>query len=136
MKKQLNIILTGILILYSSCFTAAQEFSFESPERGFTSWLPAKSWENAMLTGNGTMGAMVFGNPHDELIILNHAQLYMPSTEPLKPIDQAGRLDEIRKLLFKGKFEEATKIPVEISLQEGYGGKGGLTPTFPHLIYL
>jgi alpha-L-fucosidase 2 len=131
MKTSLIIILAGILIILAGCKRRDQEFSFKSPERGYASWLPAKSWEHAMLTGNGTMGALVFGNPHDETIILNHAQLYMPSTEPLKPIDQASRLNEIRELMFNGKYKEATKIPVEISLQEGYGGLRWTDPYIP-----
>ena len=130
MKRLLYTIISGILILLPGCVNN-EEYTFESPERGFSSWLPASSWEHAMLTGNGTMGALVFGYPHNETIILNHAQLYMPSAEPLQPIDQAGLLDEIRNLLFEGRYVEATKIPVEISLKEGYGGVRWTDPYIP-----
>ena len=108
-----------------------QELIFKSPERGFTSWLPARNWEEALLSGNGTIGAMVIGRPHDETIILNHAFLYLPASEPIQPIDQASRLDEIRQLMLDGKFEEATKVPVEISMEEGYGGTRWTDPYMP-----
>jgi alpha-L-fucosidase 2 len=77
------------------------------------------------------MGAMVFGYPHNETIILNHAGLYMPSTEPMKPIDQASRLGEIRNLLFEGKYQEAAEIPVEMGMKEGYGGTRWTDPFIP-----
>jgi alpha-L-fucosidase 2 len=109
----------------------ARQLHFTSPERGFTSWLPGRSWEEALLSGNGTIGAMIIGRPHDETIILNHALLYLPASLPIKPIDQASRLDEIRKLMLAGKYEEATRIPVEQSLKEGYGGWHWTDPYMP-----
>ncbi len=39
---------------------------------------PAKRWEEALLTGNGNMGAMVLGRPYDETIVVNQCELYLP----------------------------------------------------------
>jgi alpha-L-fucosidase 2 len=39
---------------------------------------PATRWEEALLTGNGNMGAMVFGRPYNETIVVNHCRLYLP----------------------------------------------------------
>jgi alpha-L-fucosidase 2 len=39
---------------------------------------PAQKWEEALLTGNGNMGAMVFGEPYKETIVVNHGKLYLP----------------------------------------------------------
>ena len=39
---------------------------------------PAEDWRHAMLTGNGTIGAMVEGNVSDELMHLSHAKLFLP----------------------------------------------------------
>jgi len=107
-------------LLISTLSVAQQSDIFKTPERGFASWLPAPDWEHALLSGNGTMGAMVFGNPHEETIILNHSSLYLPQQKSAKPIDQASRLEEIRNLMLAGKFDEATKIPVEIRKQQDY----------------
>lgn len=95
---------------------------FPKPIKGFTSWLPATEWQNALLCGNGEMGAMVFGNPHSETIIINHAEIYLPTTPPVKPINQSSRLKEINSLLLNDKYTEAAKIPVEQSEIEGYNG--------------
>ena len=103
------------------------------PERGSVSWLPGSKWEEALLTGNGTIGAMVIGRPHDETIILNHALLYLPASDRLPPINQVSRLDEIRQLLWQGKYAEAAKIPVEIGKTEGYQGTHWTDPYMPAL---
>lgn len=102
-----------------------------NPLKGFSSWLPAPSPDHAMLLGNGEMGAMVFGHPHQETIIMNHAALYLPLSAPIKPINQKSRLDEIRKLILEGKATDAANIPVEISMQEGYGGQIWSDPYIP-----
>lgn len=104
---------------------------FATPARGFSSWQPAASWEHALLSGNGTMGALVMGQPHDETIILSHNQLYLPLNAPKPPIDQASRLPEIRKLLLAGQYEAAAKVPVAERQKEGFDiGTDPFIPAF------
>ncbi|PZX16392.1 glycosyl hydrolase family 65 [Breznakibacter xylanolyticus] len=109
----------------------AQVVPFDTPRCGFSSWMPAPVWEDALLSGNGTMGAMVFGKPHDETIILNHAQCFLPNRIPKQALDQASRLDEIRQLLADGKNQEAARIPVEQSMLEGFGEQHWIDPLVP-----
>jgi len=123
-------ILTFLALLLAVVGTA-QVTVFEPPTRGFVSWMPAPSWEEGLLSGNGTIGAVVYGKPHDETIILNHALLYLPNRIPQQPIDQASRLAEIRKLLAEGKYTEAAKIPVDQSMIEGYGEQHWTDPFVP-----
>jgi alpha-L-fucosidase 2 len=101
------------------CFHAMAQ-SWQAPERGFTSWQPAPNWEHALLSGNGEMGALVFGHPHEETIILSHAELYLPREMSDSLIDQAAHLEEIRSLIENGNYEEATKIPVQLRKESGY----------------
>ncbi|MGZ5287185.1 MAG: glycosyl hydrolase family 95 catalytic domain-containing protein, partial [Flavisolibacter sp.] len=84
------------------------------------SWLPAANWEHALLTGNGTVGAMVIGQPHDETIILSHALLYLPRKRSGKIFQQAEHLPLIRKLLLEGKYAEAAKLPDSLRKAQGY----------------
>ncbi|WP_165784652.1 glycosyl hydrolase family 95 catalytic domain-containing protein [Solitalea longa] len=93
---------------------------FSKPKRGITSWQPAANWEHALLSGNGTMGALVMGQPYDETIILSHSELYLPQKQSKQPIDQASRLNEIRSLMLQGKYREASLIPVDQRTKEGY----------------
>ena len=50
--------LAGWLVL-SVAVAAAQ--TTRPPERGFVSSQPAKGWEQALISGNGRMGALVYG---------------------------------------------------------------------------
>ena len=65
MKKP---ILQALLILFiSSCADREPIQINKSPERGFTSNRPAKIWQEALVTGNGKMGAMITGHPLAQL---------------------------------------------------------------------
>ena len=46
--------------------------------KGFQSRLPAARWEEGLLCGNGTIGAMVMGWPKEETIYFTHEKLYAP----------------------------------------------------------
>ncbi len=56
--------------------------------------LPAHNWENAFVTGNGTLGAMVFGDPIHETIIGNDSRLFLP-LQPAK----GGKAGSARRFL-------------------------------------
>ena len=57
-------------------FAAKATAEAAPPERGFVSLKPGNSWEEALISGNGRHGALVYGQPIDETIVLNHARLY------------------------------------------------------------
>ncbi|MFT3738528.1 MAG: glycoside hydrolase N-terminal domain-containing protein [Breznakibacter sp.] len=122
---------TILPLLLFSASVSAQLRAFDAPVQGFVSWTPAPTWEEGLLSGNGEIGAVVFGRPHDETIIVNHAQLFLPARVPMKPIGQGKRLDEIRQLLAEGKYEEAARIPVDQSMAEGYGEQHWIDPLVP-----
>jgi len=42
------------------------------PERGFISSEQAETWEQGLLTGNGTIGASVLSRPIDEIVVFSH----------------------------------------------------------------
>lgn len=117
------------LILFFGVLHA--ENRIENTSKGYHSWLPASDPNQAMLIGNGTMGAMVFGDPHAETIIVSHSALYLPLRTPNEPINQASRLSEIRQLILEGNGAEAAKIPVEQSMTEGYDGQIWSDPYIP-----
>jgi len=111
--------------------TNAQTISAKAPKRGFVSWQPAQTWEHALISGNGTLGALVMGQPHEETIIFSQADLYIPLNEPKQPLHQASRLAEIRKLLLDGKAEEAAAVPMDQRKKEGFNiGRDPFIPAF------
>ncbi len=69
------------------------------PERGFISSQPAETWENGLISGNGTIGANVMSRPLNEIIILSHERLFLPMGKPVMPPDNSAiDLFEIRRL--------------------------------------
>lgn len=125
-----------VLLTIATTVNAQNEDIFKTPTRGFVSCEPAKTWAHALISGNGTMGALVMGQPYDETIILSQSDLYLPLNEPKLPINQAGRLDEIRKLLLEGKGEAAAAIPVDQRKKEGFNiGRDPFIPAFDLHVY-
>ena len=49
--------------------TSPAQVKISAPERGFVSMQPATTWEEGLISGNGTIGANVFGRPVNETII-------------------------------------------------------------------
>lgn len=84
---------------------------------------PASDWTQALLTGNGVMGAMVMGYPYHDTLIVNHALLYRPQTAPKRPVSQGKHLEQIREMMLSGDFQKAADYVVELSHSEGYGDK-------------
>jgi len=101
-----------------------------SPRHGYTSLRPAPAWQEACLLGSGTLGGLLFGSA-EERLILNHERLFYPRHPALPPVDTASHLDELRHLLAEGQPRRAAERVVELSLQEGYGGKRWTDPLIP-----
>ncbi|MGW0788589.1 glycosyl hydrolase family 95 catalytic domain-containing protein [Streptomyces sp. NPDC002911] len=64
---------------------------------------PATRWEDAFLSGNGRHGAMVYGDPADDRVIVNHHTLVRPNgSEGLRPPELADRLGRLQDALLSG----------------------------------
>jgi hypothetical protein len=74
---------------------------------GFVSDQPAPNWEHGLLTGNGTLGAVILGRPHEETLFLSHAGLYLPNKHSPEYMRMAGRLSEIRRQCLAGNYKAA-----------------------------
>ncbi|WP_257004979.1 glycoside hydrolase family 95 protein [Streptomyces sp. Tue6028] len=73
------------------------------PVHGTWEPLPAARWEDAFLSGNGTHGAMVFGDPNGDRIIVNHHRLVRPNgSADARPPALADRLTELQDRLLAG----------------------------------
>ena len=74
---------------------------------------PAMNWNEALPIGNGRIGAMVFGNVIDERIQLNDDTIWAGAPKDRVNPKALKALPEIRKLIFEGKNNEATKLANE-----------------------
>ncbi|MHA5051728.1 glycosyl hydrolase family 95 catalytic domain-containing protein [Streptomyces sp. SD15] len=64
---------------------------------------PAARWEDAFLSGNGGHGVMVFGDPNDDRVIVNHHTLVRPNgSQDARPPELAARLPALQDRLLAG----------------------------------
>ncbi|TXK83805.1 glycosyl hydrolase family 95 catalytic domain-containing protein [Paenibacillus sp. N3.4] len=79
-------------------------------------------WREALPSGNGRMGAAVYGGVYEETILLNHENLWWGGvTLPLP--DVSDRLPEVRRLLNEGQASEADKLLPDSLKEQGYSPK-------------
>ncbi len=81
---------------------------------------PATRWEDALPSGNGEVGAMMYGSIERERILLNHENLWLPLFgRPTLP-NMAKHLPRYRQLLQDLKFQEADKFYRTMLSEEGW----------------
>ncbi len=71
---------------------------------------PAAAWEETLPLGNGSLGAMVWGDPQHERIGLNHERLWSGFYEDHTPQEAAVYLPQVRRLIFEKQYEKAERI--------------------------
>ncbi|MEN9975144.1 MAG: hypothetical protein RLZZ282_1150, partial [Verrucomicrobiota bacterium] len=114
----------------SSMAFAAPTDPLPVPQRGFISSQAATTWEEGLISGNGTIGANVMSRPLDERIIFTHKHLFLPQGAPVMPPDTSARLFEIRRLIDQGLNKQATNLAFDLSGQEGFLYPDAFVPAF------
>lgn len=83
---------------------------------------PAENWNEALPLGNGILGMMVFGGVKEERVQLNEETFWSgweyPEYDSPKTFEH---LDEIRQLIFAGKYTEAQKLTDQYHVCRGQG---------------
>ncbi|MFF4256191.1 glycoside hydrolase N-terminal domain-containing protein [Streptomyces sp. NPDC001663] len=70
--------------------------------------LPAARWEDGFLSGNGHHGALVFGDPNDERVVVTHHTLVRPNGgEKARPPQLATELPALQDRLLAGDLHAA-----------------------------
>ncbi|MGP4006608.1 glycosyl hydrolase family 95 catalytic domain-containing protein [Streptomyces sp. 4N124] len=78
------------------------------PVHGTWEPTPATRWEDGYLSGNGHHGALVFGDPNDERVVVTHHTLVRPNGgERARPPELASRLPELQDRLLAGELRAA-----------------------------
>jgi len=128
-----RIILVTLLSLNASGPAVSQ--SLPVPARGFVSSRPARTWEEGLICGNGTIGANALSRPLDERIIFTHERLFLPMGPPVMPVDQSARLFEIRRLIERGLYKQACQLQFDLSGQAGFMYPDYFVPAFDLTIH-
>ena len=83
---------------------------------------PAKDWNEALPLGNGILGMMVFGGVKEERVQLNEETFWSGWEYPEYDNPETfEHLDEIRQLIFAGKYTEAQKLTNQYHVCRGLG---------------
>ena len=94
-------------------------------------WKDDAEWLKAMPLGNGSLGAVVFGDVGYERIQLNEETMWSGSPQECDNPEAAKHLDEIKDLLKNGKYREATALTNRTQICTGKGSGGGNGSTIP-----
>ncbi|SOD12160.1 glycosyl hydrolase family 95 catalytic domain-containing protein [Pedobacter xixiisoli] len=96
---------------------------------------PASTWNEALPIGNGSLAAMVFGNPSLEQLQLNEETIWTGKPHNNVVDEHASTITQLRKMLFEGKYAEAQSLSKEKikAVQNGmsYQPAGDLWLQFP-----
>jgi alpha-L-fucosidase 2 len=99
--------------------------AFANPAQGqpLALWYqqPAERWTEALPLGNGRIGAMVFGGVQVERIALNEGSLWSGGPQDADNPEALKNLEEVRRLLFAGKFSEAEALTFKTMVCRGPG---------------
>ena len=98
---------------------------------------PAEVWTEALPIGNGRLGAMIYGGISRDRLALNESTFYTGGPyQPINP-DALGHLEQVRALIFAGKYPEAEAVAhdhmmAKPYLQTSYQPIGDVWITFHH----
>ncbi|MGJ8633001.1 MAG: glycoside hydrolase family 95 protein [Luteolibacter sp.] len=94
-------------------------------EHGMTMVTPAAGWWEALPSGNGTVGALLYGNINEDRVLFNHNELWYKGNTTDIP-DVSAELPVVRKLLDEGKYLEANSHYKNALKEKGYKGTNGV----------
>jgi hypothetical protein len=110
---------------------AFAQYSFQTPRHGFISEKPASDWEHSLLSGNGTTGIMVAGDPYREVINVSHALLYLPLNITDAKLPQGEHPDEIRTMLLNGEYQKAGQFLNDLRKKAAFSSTSSQNCTGP-----
>lgn len=98
---------------------------------------PASNWTEALPVANGRLGAMVFGSVTNERLQLNDDTLWAGHVQDRVNLRAIAALPEVRRLIFEGKNEEASRLASETMMGvpptvQSYQTLGDLHLNFHH----
>ena len=88
-------------------------------------WKDDAEWLKALPLGNGSFGAMVFGDVNLERIQLNEESMWSGSPDDNDNPEAFAAQAKIRELLFNGNYKEATELTNSTQICKGEGSGHG-----------
>jgi alpha-L-fucosidase 2 len=114
--KKISSLFVGLLSTITLFAQSDLQLKFDSPASHFTQSIPL---------GNGRLGAMVFGNPDHERIVLNEKSMWSGGVQDPNRHDGHLYLPKIQQLLQQGKNKEAQELLQQHFIAAGKGSGFG-----------
>ncbi|MDR2680786.1 MAG: glycoside hydrolase family 95 protein, partial [Tannerella sp.] len=111
-----------IITVICSCSSQVKDITNDISLRFDT---PAKVFSKSLPLGNGRLGAMVFGNPDVETIVLNEISLWSGGYQDADREEANQYLKEIQDLLLAKKNKEAQELLQQTFVCKGPGSCRG-----------
>lgn len=136
--------LSTTIVLFSSCAAPTTDQTlrlwFDQPASSSVpdvkdGWQSDAEWLKALPIGNGYLGAMVFGDVNKERLQLNEKSLWSGSPDDNNNPEAYTSLNKIRKLLFEGKYKEASELTIKTQVCKGIGSGQGNGANVPFGCY-
>ncbi|MCU1584227.1 MAG: hypothetical protein JWM49_783 [Microbacteriaceae bacterium] len=90
----------------------------------------AVTWEDGVVVGTGTLGAVLFGSPEHHEIQLTHEQFLVPAYRDVPAPLLSAHLPAIRSAVLEHREEDAADIVERVAAGEGYGERPEMTDPF------
>ena len=120
-----------IFIVLAINLSAANSYAYR---RGLTMITPSEQWREALPSGNGKIGALVYGSINQERVLFNHNELwYMGKIDDIP--DMSAELAVVRKLMLEGKYREANDYYRNKLREKGFSARNAVYhPAFDMLV--
>ncbi len=93
----------NLSVLMTACPSVARELQ---QNKSILSDIPASTWEDAMLTGNGLIGMMQYGDPLHERFVFNCHKFLYPNGAPFPVPDMKDMVEPMRDRMLAGEIGE------------------------------
>ncbi|EMI22885.1 Alpha-L-fucosidase [Rhodopirellula maiorica SM1] len=111
----------ALLTICTTCIAQNCNAQINRPLNSNFSDTPATAWQDALVSGNGKMGILVYGDPQHEKIIFNHEMLYeFIGTEDIEPADIADVIPQVKELIKQQKYREAETLALKRAFEKGH----------------
>jgi alpha-L-fucosidase 2 len=135
-RHALRIAIVSALVV--TCLAAVRSHAPQPGQTRLSLWYdrPATAFEEALPLGNGRLGAMVFGGPASDRVMLNESTLWTGGPiDPAVNPEAAAFLPKVREALFKGDYRLADQLTRKLQgkYSESYAPLGDLFIDVPAL---
>ncbi|WP_372809150.1 glycosyl hydrolase family 95 catalytic domain-containing protein, partial [Pontiella sp.] len=121
----------GLCAAVVLCAVAASGAGYR---HGMTMIKPAEQWREALPSGNGQIGALVYGSINQERVLFNHNELWYGGKIDEVP-DMSAELPVVRQLLLEGRYPEANDHYSKQLKAKGFNARNAIYhPAFDLLV--